>query len=71
MASPKGFHLAPVDDLEVALAHIRKKYPKNPFYCLATSMGANLGLKYAGLTGNKCEFKAICAVATPFDVGIA
>lgn len=71
MTSPYGFHLAPVDDLEVSLAHLRKQYPKTPFYCLACSMGANLGLKYAGLKGKDCEFEAICAVATPFDVGIA
>lgn len=31
-------------------------------------MGANRITKYAGLTKYKCRFKAIVAVATPFDL---
>jgi predicted alpha/beta-fold hydrolase len=46
---------------------IQKKYPERQLFGLGTSMGAGLILRYAMDTGDKCLFKAIVAVAAPFD----
>ena len=70
MTTPKILHIAPTDDVEEGLKHIRKKYPKAKVYGVGTSSGGNLALRYAGVTGANCKFDAICAIATPFDVNI-
>ena len=54
-------------DYEAAVKWINKKYNNPSLYGMGISMGANRLTKYAGLSGKKCPFKAIVALAAPHD----
>lgn len=54
-------------DYEAAIKMINKKFNNPSLYAMGISMGANRLTKYVGLSKENCPFKAIVAMATPFD----
>ena len=59
---------ASTEDLDLAVKHIQKQFPKARLYALGISMGANRLIKYAATKGDKCPILGITCVANPWDV---
>lgn len=53
-------------DLETALAHIKKKYPRSNIYFMGISFGASYGLRV--LSRNQDSVKGMVSVSNPFDM---
>lgn len=66
----KIFHGGTLDDLRLAIDHIKKSYPDAPLMAIGTSFGANQLLRYLGEVGSKTNIVGAVALSTPFDVDI-
>lgn len=57
-----------MSDVRAAIKYVKEKYPKAHMYAMGISFGANMLVKYAGETGEKCEFEALVSIANPYDL---
>jgi predicted alpha/beta-fold hydrolase len=53
-------------DFEASIEFLRERFNDPSFYSVGFSMGANRLVKFAAKTKNKCPFKAIVGMGTPF-----
>lgn len=70
LLTPRVSHAGSTDDVGLALEHILKSHPKSVLYGIGCSMGGNIILKLAGEMKEKCPFKAIAAISTPYDINL-
>ncbi len=64
----QSYHAGRTDDLDIALQHIRARYPNAPCVAVGYSLGANLLLKYLGENSAQPFIKTAIAVCAPFDL---
>jgi predicted alpha/beta-fold hydrolase len=56
------------DDADAALQALEAKGLPRPYVLLGFSLGGNIAMRYAGLTGNTCRADAVCGVNPPVDL---
>lgn len=58
------------NDIEDSIKFLNSLFSNPNYYSVGVSMGGNRIIKYAGLMQEKCLFKAIVSIATPFDFNL-
>ena len=66
LLTPLAFTHDISEDVQEAIEFLQKRFNNPSFYSAGFSMGGNRLIKYAGLTKDKCPFKAIVSMGTPF-----
>jgi predicted alpha/beta-fold hydrolase len=56
------------DDADAALKALEEKGLKRPHVLLGFSLGGNIAMRYAGLSGGACRADAVCGVNPPVDL---
>jgi len=68
LTTPMPFHGGYLNDLEHAIAHVKKKYPDAPMVAVGTSFGGNQLMRYMGSEAGKNTFEAGVLLSAPFDL---
>lgn len=56
------------DDADAALSALEARRLPRPFGLLGFSLGGNIAMRYAGLSGSSCRADAVCGVNPPVDL---
>jgi len=68
LTTPYPFHGGKLDDFEMALNHVKSKYPSAPVVAVGTSFGGNQLIRYLGEKSDKTGLTAGVLLAAPFDI---
>jgi predicted alpha/beta-fold hydrolase len=56
------------DDADAALSALEARGLPRPYVLLGFSLGGNIAMRYAGLSGSSCRADAVCGVNPPVDL---
>ncbi len=70
LTTPKFMNINHKDDFKASMKYINERFNNPDLYGIGLSMGANYLCHYAGSTMDKCPFKAIVCMATPFELNM-
>jgi predicted alpha/beta-fold hydrolase len=65
---PQAYHAGKTEDFDLALQHIRKRFPNVFCAAIGYSLGANVLLKYLGEQPLQSYIRTAIAVSVPFDL---
>ena len=70
LLTPLPYHGGRLEDVEIALNHVKAKYPKAPILAVGTSFGGNQLIRYMGETGEKSNIVGGVLLSAPFDLDV-
>ncbi|KAG0540335.1 hypothetical protein BDA96_03G399900 [Sorghum bicolor] len=58
------------EDVREVIKYLHHRYPKNPLFCIGTSIGANIVVKYLGEEGENTPLAGAVSICSPWDLVI-
>ncbi|XBI30428.1 hypothetical protein VPH35_054175 [Triticum aestivum] len=56
------------EDVREVINYLHRKYPKAPMFCVGTSIGANILVKYLGEEGESTPLAGAASICSPWDL---
>lgn len=68
MTSDRFYNGGWTEDIKKVISHIQNQHPEAPLFCIGTSLGANILVKYLGEDGVNVPLVGAAAICSPWDL---